>query len=80
VGTLLGALADLHSTLAALFASSGGPVDAVAALPVMLALAVHAGSKSVTAGLVGGRAYLGWLAPGLWAHTALGIALIAWLV
>ncbi len=79
VGTLLGALADLHSTLAALFASSGGPVDAAAALPVMLALAVHAGSKSVTAGLVGGRAYLGWLAPGLWAHTGLGIGLLVWL-
>lgn len=80
VGSLLGAMADLHSTLAALFASSGGAVDAAAALPVMLALAVHAGSKSVTAGLVGGRAYLGWLAPGLWVHTALAIALIFWRV
>jgi hypothetical protein len=45
---------------------------------VMLALAVHAGSKSVTAGLVGGQRYLLWLAPGLWMHTLLGIALLAW--
>jgi len=74
-GTLLGALADLHSALAAVFASSppGGGVE----LAVMLALGVHALSKSVTAGLVGGARYLVWLAPGLWAHTLLGVALIA---
>jgi hypothetical protein len=40
---------------------------------------VHAGSKSLTAGLTGGHRYLGWLAPGLWLHTALVIALLAWL-
>jgi len=79
MGTLLGALADLHSTLAAVFASSGGAVETAAAQPVMLALAVHAVSKSVTAGVVGGRAYLTWLLPGLWAHTALGIAMMVWL-
>lgn len=72
--TLLGALADLHSALAAVFASAAP--DEPAMLAVMLALAVHATSKSVTAGLVGGLRYLAWLAPGLWAHTALGIALL----
>jgi uncharacterized membrane protein (DUF4010 family) len=74
VATLLGALADLHSALAAVFASAAP--DRTATLAVMLALAVHALSKSVTAGLVGGARYLAWLAPGLWAHTALGIALL----
>lgn len=72
--TLLGALADLHSALAAVFVSAAP--DGPALLAVMLALAVHATSKSVTAGLVGGLRYLAWLAPGLWAHTALGIALL----
>jgi uncharacterized membrane protein (DUF4010 family) len=74
-GTLLGALADLHAALAAVFASSAP--GSGAELAVMLALAVHAFSKSVTAGLVGGARYLAWLAPGLWAHTLLGVALIA---
>jgi hypothetical protein len=50
--------------------------DGTATLAVMLALAVHALSKSLTAGLVGGASYLAWLAPGLWAHTASGIALL----
>jgi uncharacterized membrane protein (DUF4010 family) len=74
-GTLLGALADLHAALAAVFASS--QPGSGAELAVMLALAVHALSKSVTAGLVGGARYLAWLAPGLWAHTLLGVTLLA---
>jgi uncharacterized membrane protein (DUF4010 family) len=73
-GTLLGSLVDLHASLAAVFAS--GPPGGGAELAVMLALAVHAFSKSMTAGLVGGGRYLAWLAPGLWAHTLLGVALI----
>lgn len=72
--TLLGALADLHSALAAVFTST--LPQGAATLAVMLALAVHALSKSLTAGLAGGARYLAWLAPGLWAHTALGIALL----
>lgn len=75
VGTLLGALADLHAALAAVFASSLPASGAQQA--VMLALGVHAFSKSVTAGLVGGAQYLVWLAPGLWAHTLLGVTLLA---
>ena len=76
VGTLLASMADLHAALAAVFASSG-PVPAPEAVwPVMLALGVHAGSKSLTAGLVGGWAYLRWLAPGLWLHTAVVLVLL----
>jgi len=75
-GTVLGALVELHSTLAAVFATTLPTSDGAAIRAVMLALAVHALSKSVTAGLVGGVRYLAWLAPGLWAHTALGIALL----
>lgn len=78
-GTMIASLADLHAAMAAVFASSGASLSSHDAVPVMLALAVHAGSKSVTAGLVGGRRYLLWLAPGLWAHTLLVIALLAWL-
>ena len=77
-GTLLAALADLHAALAAVFALAG-PADAAAALPVMLALLVHAGSKSVVAMLVGGGRYLAWLAPGLWVHTLVGVASLWWL-
>lgn len=74
VGTLLASLADLHAALAAVFASSGPVLADGAAWPVMLALAMHAGSKSLTAGLVGGWAYLRWLAPGLWLHNVVVIA------
>jgi uncharacterized membrane protein (DUF4010 family) len=77
-GTMIASLADLHAAMAAVFASSGASLSPGDALPVMLALAVHAGSKSMTAGLVGGRRYLMWLAPGLWAHTLLIIGLLFW--
>jgi uncharacterized membrane protein (DUF4010 family) len=79
-GTLMASLADLHAALAAVFASSGAEPGLASAIPVMGALAVHALSKSVTAGLVGRWRYLRWLAPGLWAHTALGVTLIGWLM
>ena len=74
VGTLLGALADLHSALAAVFTS--GPPAPIGHHAVMAALAVHALSKSVTAALVGGRSYALWFLPGLWVHTALVIGLL----
>lgn len=79
-GTLVAALADLHAALAAVFSSSGAKLGPDAAIPVMVALTVHAGSKSVTAGLVGRWPYLRWLAPGLWVHTVVCVALIAWMV
>ncbi|MDP1688223.1 DUF4010 domain-containing protein [Hydrogenophaga sp.] len=74
VGSLLGALADLHSALAAVFTS--GPPAPIGHQAVMGALAVHALSKSVTASLVGGRSYALWFLPGLWAHTALVMGLL----
>ncbi len=77
-GVLLAALADLHAALAAVFALAG-PADTAAALPVMLALLVHAGSKSVVALLAGGGRYLVWLAPGLWVHTLAGVAVLYWM-
>jgi hypothetical protein len=46
---------------------------------VVLALLVHAASKSLTAWLAGGGPYLRALAPGLWAHTALVVTGLAWL-
>ncbi len=76
-GTLLASLADLHSALAAVFASSEPPQAGTLPWAVMLALGVHALSKSATAGATGGARYLAWLAPGLLAHTALCIALLA---
>jgi len=78
-GTLLAALADLHSALAAAFLSAGPQAGGTAVLAVVLALLVHAGSKSLTAGLVGGWRYLAWLAPGLWVHSLLAAAGIWWL-
>lgn len=78
VGTMVAALADLHAAMAAVFSSSGGTLSGSRTLPVMLALLVHAGSKSATAGLVGGRRYLMWLGPGLWVHTLVVLALLAW--
>jgi uncharacterized membrane protein (DUF4010 family) len=77
VGALIGALADLHASAAAVFSDSD-PLDA-ARKALALVLLVHAASKSVTAFASGGWAYVRWLAPGLWLHTLLGVALLAWL-
>ncbi|MFC3684495.1 MgtC/SapB family protein [Hydrogenophaga luteola] len=78
-GALVAALADLHSALAAVF-SATTPVSGPAGVwAVALALLVHAASKSVTAGLTGGAAYLRWLAPGLWLHTVLVAAGVVWM-
>lgn len=79
LGTALAALADLHASLAAVFASGTPAAGGAATWAVMLAILVHAGSKSVTAGLVGGWRYLAWLAPGLWLHMALSVAGIYWM-
>jgi uncharacterized membrane protein (DUF4010 family) len=75
VGAVIGALADLHASAAAVFSDAGPSNSSLQAL--MLVLLVHAASKSVTALASGGWAYLGWLAPGLWLHTLLGVGLLA---
>lgn len=73
-GVVLGSLADLHAALAAVFTE--GPPDPVAERAVILALLVHAASKTVTAAVSGGWAYVRWLAPGLWLHTLAGVAVL----
>ena len=75
VGAVVGALADLHASVAAVFADA--PPGDAARHALMLVLLAHASSKSVTAFASGGWAYLRWLAPGLWLHTLLGVALLA---
>jgi uncharacterized membrane protein (DUF4010 family) len=76
VGALLAALADLHAALAAVFLAS--VADDGGRGVVALVVLVHAASKSVAAGLSGGARYLAWLAPGLWLHTLLAVALLLW--
>lgn len=76
IGTLLAALADLHAALGAVFSASVPGPDGGAV--VAAALLLHAGSKSLTAGLTGGGHYLIWLAPGLWLHTALAAVWLVW--
>jgi len=75
-GTLLASVVDLHSALAAVFASVEPPRGG-APWALMLALGVHALSKSVTAALSGGVRYVAWLVPGLWVHTVVCIGLMA---
>jgi uncharacterized membrane protein (DUF4010 family) len=75
-GTLLAALFELHSAMAAVLAQAG-PQDAAGPTllrAVMLGLAVHGVAKSVTATLSGGRAYALRIVPGLLAHTLVCVA------
>lgn len=77
-GALVAAMADLHAALAAVFSATTPGSGQAGVWAVALALLVHAASKSVTAGLTGGGAYLRWLAPGLWLHTLLVAAGVVW--
>jgi uncharacterized membrane protein (DUF4010 family) len=72
-GTLLAALLELHSAMAAVLLQGTPEAAQAPALlrAVMLGLAVHACAKCVTAWLSGGRRYALVLAPGLLGHTAL---------
>ncbi len=78
VGALVAAMADLHSAMAAVFSATTPTAGPAGVWAVALALLVHAASKSFTAGLTGGGAYLRWLAPGLWLHTLLVAAGVVW--
>ncbi len=75
-GTLIAALVDLHSSLAAVFTPAPPDAQGLGVLTVILAFAVHSVSKSITAWFSGGWRYLVWLAPGLWLHSLL---LMLWL-
>ena len=78
-GALVAAMADLHAAMAAVFSATTPMSGPAGVWAVALALLVHAASKSLTAGLTGGAAYLRWLAPGLWLHTALVAAGVIWM-
>lgn len=78
-GTMLAALFELHSAMAAVMAQA--PPDAVQApallRALMLGLSVHGVAKSVTAWVSGGGAYALRLVPGLLTHTGVCVGLLA---
>ncbi len=78
-GALLAALADVHAATAAVLVR-GGP-DSVAAPAIasalMVALLVHAGSKSAVALASGGWRYALAVAPGILAHTLAFVGVLA---
>ncbi len=76
--TVLAAVVDLHSSVAAVLALSPPSDPGLGVTALMLAIGVHGISKAATAGFAGGVRYLGWLAPGLFLHTAVCIAGLAW--
>lgn len=76
--TVLAAVVDLHSSVAAVLALSPPGSPGLGFTALMLAIGVHGVSKAATAGFAGGVRYLGWLAPGLFLHTAVCVAGLAW--
>ena len=80
-GTLLAALFEVHSAMAALFVQGlpSGPHGAALLRAVMLGLSVHALAKCMTAALSGGARYALAFAAGQLTHTAVAVGLLAWL-
>ena len=80
-GTMLAALFELHSAMAAVMAQAPPDAVHVPALlrALMLGLVVHGVSKSVTAWVSGGGRYALMLAPGLLVHTGVCVCLLGWL-
>lgn len=76
--TVLASVVDLHSSVAAVLALSAPSSPGLGYTALMLAIGVHGVSKAATAGFAGGMRYLGWLAPGLFLHTAVCVAGLAW--
>jgi len=77
-GTLLASLAELHSAVAAVMAATL-PGDAQhPEITIALALAVHAASKCVNAGVTGGWRYALALAPGMVVHTGVAVGWLLW--
>jgi uncharacterized membrane protein (DUF4010 family) len=76
-GALLAALADLHSSVAAILATHTPQAPAVGTAVLMAAIGLHGLSKLTTAAVTGGWAYMGWLAPGLLLHTGVAVAGLA---
>lgn len=79
-GTMLAALFELHSAIAAVLAQAPPDSAQGGALlrAVMLGLCVHGVAKSVTAWVGGGGAYALRLVPGLLGHTGVCVGLLAW--
>lgn len=79
-GTIVASLADLHAAATAVLVQApvGTSKTPVLLSALMLALSVHAVSKSVTASVSGGRAYALLIVPALLAHTAVAVAGLAW--
>jgi uncharacterized membrane protein (DUF4010 family) len=80
-GTMLAALFELHSAMAAVMAQAAPDAAPAPALlrATMLGLVVHGVAKSVTAWVSGGGRYALLLAPGLLVHTGVCVGLLAWL-
>ncbi len=80
-GVMLAALFEVHSAVAAVLVQAPpvGPQAPALMRAVMLGLSVHAIAKCMTAWLSGGGRYAMELAPGLLAHTAVCVGLLAWL-
>lgn len=76
--TVLASVVDLHSSVAAVLALSTPSSPGLGYTALMLAIGVHGVSKAATAGFAGGMRYQGWLAPGLFLHTAVCVAGLAW--
>ena len=79
IGALLAALADVHAATAAVLvhAAPGAPAAAGAEHALMAALCVHAASKCTVAWVSGGGAYARAVAPGVLAHTAAFVGVLA---
>lgn len=81
LASVVASIADLHSALAAVMLQ-GTPDSAVGPAvgwSVMLGLATHAVSRTTVAALSGGRAYALLIAPAMFIHTAVVLALLWWI-
>jgi len=76
-GTLLASLAELHSAVAAVIAATLPGDGQHPEITIAAALAVHAISKSINAGVTGGWRYALALVPGMAVHTGV---VVGWLV
>lgn len=77
-GTLLASLAELHSAVAAVLAATLPGDGQHPEITIAAALAVHAISKSINAGVTGGWRYALALVPGMVVHTGVVVGMLVW--
>lgn len=77
-GTLLASLAELHSAVAAVMAATLPGDGQHPEITIAAALAVHALSKCVNAGVTGGWRYALALVPGMVVHTGVVVGWLVW--